>query len=135
MLFFIGREYASLRPNSKVSLRLGVFVAQNNLHQSMIASMPDTLKIEVIYCPKGSAPLSRKLRVPVGCTAGQAITQSSLLTESSLLRKDPLQIGIYGKQCTPETELHHLDRVEIYRALRLSPTEARRLRAQTLAVK
>ena len=57
---------------------------------------------------------------------------SHLLPQTSLHNKDDIQIGIYGKKCSPDTRLKHLDRVEIYRPLLLTPTEARRLRAQTL---
>lgn len=79
--------------------------------------------------------MSQKMQVQAGCTAGRAIEQSSLLTEAGLkLDKDSL-IGVYGKQCPSDTPLQNLDRVEIYRALLLSPTEARRLRAKTLAEK
>ncbi len=70
-----------------------------------------------------------------GCTASQAIDQSTLLTEAGLQLDEDILIGIYGKQCPSDTPLHDQDRVEIYRPLLLSPTEARRLRAQTLAEK
>ena len=97
--------------------------------------MHDTLQIKVIYCPADKAPLTRQIQVKKGCTAGQAIQQFLLLTKLGEHLEKDLRIGIFGKQCQPDTALHDLDRVEIYRPLLLSPTEARRLRAQTLAKK
>ena len=97
--------------------------------------MSKSLQIEVVYCPSGQAPMSRTITVQAGCIASQAIEQSLLLTKAGLAFDEGLLIGIYGKQCASDTPLHDQDRVEIYRPLLLSPTEARRLRAQTLAEK
>lgn len=78
-----------------------------------------------------------ELQLEPGTTAVEAIGQSRILVffdlTASELNTD--QIGIFGKKCPPETELSEGDRVEIYRALLLSPTQARRLRAQTATEK
>lgn len=97
--------------------------------------MSDTFQIEVVYCPPNQPCLIRQMRVDKHCNAGQAIEQSALLAEARLQPDLDIQIGIFGRQCTSDTPLKNLDRVEIYRPLLLSPTEARRLRAQTLAEK
>ena len=70
--------------------------------------------------------------VPEGCTAGEAIRLASLSENHSI---DAEEIGIYAKKCSFETILKPGDRVEVYRPLLLSPTEARRLRAATLSTK
>ena len=78
-----------------------------------------------------------ELQLEPGTTAVEAIGQSRILDffdlKTSALNTD--HIGIFGKKCLPETELSEGDRVEIYRALLLSPTQARRLRAQTTTEK
>ena len=97
--------------------------------------MCETLQIELIYCPTDRSCVTRQIQVQNGSTAGQAIEQSALLSKIGLTLDQDVQIGIYGKQCQLDTPLNNLDRIEIDRPLLLSPTEARRLRAQTLAEK
>ncbi|MCP4008702.1 MAG: RnfH family protein [Proteobacteria bacterium] len=94
----------------------------------------DTFTVEVVYClPEKQSCVV--LQVVEGCTAGAAIKRSALLDkfELKLEGKYSAPIGIFGKQVTPDSLLKPGDRVEIYRPLLLSPTEARRLRAKTLS--
>jgi putative ubiquitin-RnfH superfamily antitoxin RatB of RatAB toxin-antitoxin module len=89
-------------------------------------------RIEVVYCQSMNQHCV-SLRVSAGCSAAQAINQSNL-TEKFKLRFEGEQgarVGIFGKQISLDTILKPGDRVEIYRPLLLSPTEARRLRAKT----
>jgi putative ubiquitin-RnfH superfamily antitoxin RatB of RatAB toxin-antitoxin module len=90
--------------------------------------------IQVVYCQ----PLEQicvSLLVSEGCTAAQAISQSRLTDQFALQfeGENGARIGNFGKQISLDTVLKPGDRVEIYRPLLLSPTEARRLRAKTLA--
>ncbi len=94
----------------------------------------DTFTVEVVYClPEKQNCVV--LQVAEGCSAGAAVKRSALLDkfELKLEGKHSAPIGIFGKQITPDTLLKPGDRVEIYRPLLLSPTEARRLRAKTLS--
>jgi len=93
--------------------------------------MPDSIQIEIIYCPTGHKPQSQTLRVEAGCTAARALAQCTLPLIIGSPKTDDIQVGIYGKKCTFDTRLKNRDRLEIYRPLLLSPTEARRLRART----
>lgn len=71
------------------------------------------------------------MSVQAGTTVDQALALSGLLKRVGLQHDAALSLGIYGKKCSPETVLNQFDRIEIYRPLLLSPTEARRLRAKT----
>ena len=97
---------------------------------------PETMKqkftVEVAYC-QANEQSCVSLQVSEGCSATQAIEQSKLLNQFglSLEGEKSIPIGIFGKQVSLDTILKPNDRVEIYRPLLLSPTEARRLRAKT----
>lgn len=96
--------------------------------------MTSSLDIEIVYCLP-EKQLIERIQVSEGCTAGEAVAQSKLLADTDILREQPLRIGIFGKTCSTDTLLKAHDRVEIYRPLLLSPTEARRLRAKNLSKK
>ncbi len=58
------------------------------------------------------------------------IQRSGILEQFPELKADELVFGVYGKKWQEGSRLFEHDRIEIYRPLQLSPTEARRLRAQ-----
>jgi putative ubiquitin-RnfH superfamily antitoxin RatB of RatAB toxin-antitoxin module len=94
----------------------------------------DQFTVEVVYClPEKQTRVV--LQVAAGCSAGAAIKSTNLPVQFDfrLDGEETAPIGIFGKQITPDTILKPGDRVEIYRPLLLSPTEARRLRAKTLS--
>lgn len=92
--------------------------------------MQRQIEIEVVYClPREQACVS--LSLEEGANARDALLRSGL-PEQYMLELDgdnAVSIGIYGKRCDLSTRLKSGDRVEIYRPLRLSPSEARKLRA------
>jgi hypothetical protein len=67
------------------------------------------------------------LHLAPGATLADALNASGLLTRHGLPR-DALRVGIWGKVKDMTTEMRERDRVEIYRALRVDPKEARRQR-------
>lgn len=87
------------------------------------------MQISVIYCTSCKQDLVQ-LQLEVGSCVHDAIGHSNLTTKYPELDASALSVGIYGKICTLKTVLHDQDRVEIYRPLLLTPTEARRLRAK-----
>ena len=94
--------------------------------------MSKKFSVEVVYCqPLDQSSVS--LEVSEGCSAAQAIDQSSFLVKFKLqlIGDNCTRIGIFGKTIPLDTILKPGDRVEIYRPLLLTPTEARRLRAKT----
>ena len=98
--------------------------------------MKQSINVEVAYAlPDKQAII--QVQLDVGNTAIEAIRQSRLLESfgfsASELNEDA--IGIFGQKCAPDIRLGDGDRVEIYRPLLLSPSEARRLRARCSAEK
>lgn len=69
------------------------------------------------------------VKAPNGVTAEQAIKDSGVLTKFPDIDLSKNQIGIFGKLVKLNTELRHLDRVEIYRPLIADPKEVRKQRA------
>lgn len=69
------------------------------------------------------------VKVPTGTNAEAAIHASGLLAKFPEIDLAVNKIGIFGKLTKLETELRHLDRIEIYRPLIADPKEVRRQRA------
>jgi len=89
------------------------------------------IEVEVAYALPERQFLKR-LRVPAGTTAAEAVQRSGVLEEIGIAVPEKLSLGIFGKEL--EAPQHHVlgqgDRVEIYRALVAGPREARRRRAR-----
>lgn len=88
-----------------------------------------TIKIEVAYASESEQALL-SLDVVSGTTVGEAIKKSGILEKFSDLAIGDMQFGIYSKKVDADTILQEYDRIEIYRELKISPKEARRLRAK-----
>jgi len=82
--------------------------------------------------------MDRRLRVEVVRALAARCTRVSLELEEGATVRTALRaaglppgagVGIFGKRVTLDTALADGDRVEIYRALRTDPKEARRQRA------
>lgn len=87
------------------------------------------MTVEVAYA-KPEQQVIIPLTVETGCTARQAVDLSGILNQFPELDADKLDLGVFGKVVRPDTALHHLDRVEIYRPLIADPKEVRRQRAE-----
>jgi putative ubiquitin-RnfH superfamily antitoxin RatB of RatAB toxin-antitoxin module len=68
---------------------------------------------------------------PTGSTIAEAIELSGIGEKVPGLDVTAHEVGVYGFKQGLEFRLRHNDRVEIYRPLIVSPTEARRLRARS----
>lgn len=90
------------------------------------------LRIEVVYAEPDAQPLIR-LELAVGSTVADALRHSGIFRLCPALEDAQLPLGIFGRRVTPETLLCDGDRVEIYRALKVDPKEARRRRAGSRA--
>ena len=90
------------------------------------------LEVEVAY-----ALLERQflkaIKLERGATVREAIVASGVLSEFPQIDLESVSVGIFSKRITLDTPLSDGDRVEIYRPLLVSPTEARRQRAQRKA--
>ena len=85
------------------------------------------LRIEVVYCPQPGACETVALQLPAPVSVAQAVQASQMLVRHGL-SLSALRMGIWALCCEPGSPLRDLDRVEIYRPLKVDPKEARRLR-------
>jgi len=86
------------------------------------------LAIEVVYAAAPHDVRQVWLRLRDGSTLADALRESRLLDGLSPAQADALRPGIWGRAATLRTLLRDGDRVELTRALRVDPKEARRLR-------
>ena len=87
------------------------------------------LDIEVVYAiPERQSVKS--LSVDPGATVRHAILASKICDEFPEIDLSRNTVGIYSKKVPLDHVLKNGDRVEIYRPLKVSPKEARRLRAE-----
>ncbi len=87
------------------------------------------LDIEVAYVLPDRQFL-RRLKMPLGSTVREAIVQSGVLSEFPEIDLNLIKVGIFSRLVELDARLNSGDRAEIYRPLILSPTDARRLRAE-----
>ena len=87
------------------------------------------LEIEVAYALPHRQFL-RRLKVPSGSTVREAIVQSGVLSKFPEIDLESVKVGIFSRPVGLGVSLNSGDRVEIYRPLILSPTDARHLRAE-----
>jgi len=87
--------------------------------------MIDPISVEVAYATVDRQWLI-SLLLPAGATAATAVEAAIAELPMS---PSALDLGIFGRPCTPETVLKSGDRVEIYRPLNFDPMESRRRRA------
>ena len=87
------------------------------------------LEIEVAYALPHWQFL-RRLKVSSGSTVLEAIVQSGVLSKFPEIDLESVKVGIFSRPVDLDVLLNSGDRVEIYRPLILSPTDARRLRAE-----
>ncbi|NOU44311.1 MAG: RnfH family protein [Methyloglobulus sp.] len=86
------------------------------------------IEIEVAYANPDEQVIVT-INVPQDTTAGQAVVLSGLLERFPEINASELKIGVFGAVCKPEQTVKQDDRLEIYRALRHDPKDARRQRA------
>ena len=86
------------------------------------------ITIEVVYAEPGVCH-RRTLNLPSGTVAGDAVRASGLTEACPSIAQDR-KLGVFSQRVDDDHVLREGDRVEIYRALTLTPTEARRLRAR-----
>ncbi len=89
-----------------------------------------TISIEVVY-----ALPDQQVVIPIECclpvTIGQAIQQSGILLQFPEIVLEDDSVGVFGLRQPLDYQLEPDDRVEIYRSLYLSPTQARKMRAES----
>lgn len=98
------------------------------------------LNVHVVASPAPRQTVSVTLVLPAGSTVADAVSRSGLLVTHPVLRElaaEPsgdtgvigsLTVAVWGRAAEADRVLDDGDRVEIVRALKVDPKEARRLR-------
>jgi len=89
--------------------------------------MADTIEVEVAYAEPDRQFL-RRIVLPMGSSVADAISASGVEAEFGI-DASKLLTGIWSRLAARTAKLEDGDRVELYRALRADPKEARRRRA------
>lgn len=87
------------------------------------------ISVEVVYAGAVHQRVCR-VQIAAGSTVGQAIEASGICAELPDGTFDPDCVGIFSRRVSLARQVQQGDRVEIYRALSLTPMEARRRRAR-----
>lgn len=88
-----------------------------------------SFEIEVVYAlPDEQVVIP--LNVESRTTIADAVRQSGILEQFPEIELKDEMVGIFGRYLTLDHQVQADDRVEIYRPLYTSPTDARRIRAE-----
>lgn len=88
------------------------------------------LAVDVVFAPRVGEPFVRHLLLPPGSCVRDAVARSGLnAAHPEAAWQQPGNLGIFSRVVWPEQRLRDGDQVEVYRALTLTPMQARRLRA------
>lgn len=89
------------------------------------------VQVTVVACLAPRETREWTLWLPAGSTVGDALRESGadMACKQSGLELD--RLGIWGRATTGDVPIKHLDRVEVYRGLKVDPKVARRERFAT----
>lgn len=87
-----------------------------------------SIQVVVVYAPTPRSAQEVALTLADGSTVGDAIAASGLAASPADFKSQGLMAGIWGRKAPLVTALRNLDRVEIYRPLKVDPKVARRAR-------
>ena len=91
------------------------------------------IQVVVVYAPGPRQVREVALSLADGSTVGDAIAATDLLAPAADM--NGTAVGIWGRPATLTQPLRDLDRVEIYRPLKVDPKVARRARFATQGAK
>ena len=86
------------------------------------------ISVEVIFSPEPRTVQRVNMQFVAGITVAAVLRESGILKDLRAEEVDALTIGIWGRKAAASHVVRDLDRVEIYRALRVDPKVARRER-------
>lgn len=86
------------------------------------------MQVSVVYAPSAREVHEVTLNVNEPCCVLEALRQSGLQQRFTELQQPGLLLGVWGRQVGQVHALRELDRVEVYRPLRVDPKVARRER-------
>lgn len=88
------------------------------------------IKVEIVYVSEQHQIFFETVRLERPQKAFEIIANSDLLERFNELKEQDLNIGTFSKKISLDTVISHDLRLEVYRALSLSPMERRRLLAK-----
>jgi len=86
------------------------------------------LHVSLVYSPQARLVHEVNLEVPPPCSVLQALKQSGLLSTCPEIDDPGILLGVWGRRVKWSDLLRDLDRIEVYRPLRVDPKIARRER-------
>ena len=86
---------------------------------------PDRIRIRVA-CAEPGRQTVLSLDVEAGCTAGEALRRSGILSFHADLDAEACGLGIFGREVSRDRQLQDGDRLEVLRPLLEDPRERRR---------
>ena len=86
------------------------------------------IRVNVVYSPGPRQVREVNLLLEPHCTVLMALQASGLLQLFPALDPQTMLLGVWGRKTSLHQTLRDMDRVEIYRALRVDPKVARRER-------
>jgi putative ubiquitin-RnfH superfamily antitoxin RatB of RatAB toxin-antitoxin module len=87
------------------------------------------MQVEVIYIAS-HIEFVEKIEVSINTTVHDAIKQSGLLEQHTNISLEKNKVGIFGEIVSLDAVVKENDRIEVYRALKMDPMDARRLRSE-----
>jgi uncharacterized protein len=87
-----------------------------------------SVQVTVVVCLAPREIREWTLYLPTGSTVGDALRESGAEAVCKQAGLEPCRLGIWGRASTVEVPIKHLDRVEVYRGLKVDPKVARRER-------
>ena len=88
------------------------------------------ISVTVVYSPEPRKIVEKTLEIPIGSTVLKALQLAEMAELVIEVVETGHTVGIWGKKTSPSHVLHDLDRIEIYRPLKVDPKVARRERFQ-----
>jgi len=86
------------------------------------------IRVVVVYSPAARVVHEVVLSLDEGTTVSQALHLSGLLKQFPEIEPSRAIVGVWALKAGPNQPLRNLDRVEIYRGLKVDPKVARRER-------
>ena len=90
----------------------------------------EKIKVEVVFCDEDGKQNIDLIELANGSIVKDAIAQTSFFNDYSFLSSFNYSIGIFGQECDFTYVLKDMDRVEIYRELKVDPKQKRKIKAK-----
>ena len=91
-----------------------------------------TISVSVVYAESDTTWFRRELTMQEGATVRDALMCSEFLAAHPEWSLEQLVVGIFSHRRSLDTILHDLDRVEVYRPLKIDPRVSRKDRVNSV---